>query len=326
MEDFKPEDGKAPAQREPGRLAPERAATAKLLTAILFGTVVAGCSIDRVAVNILGDKLAGGDVYASDEDPELIREALPFGLKTFESLLQVSPEHPGLLLSTARGFSAYAYLLADEAHEVEERDLAQARKLRRRAGNLFLRGRDYALRGLAARHEGLVEALQENHATALGETTQDDVPLLYLAGASWAGALSTRTGDMALLADLPVGAALVARSMELDETFDRGAAHEFFLSYEASRPGGSDEKAREHYRRALELSGGARASLHLALAESIAVKNQDLAQFHDLLDLALAVDPDGVPELRLINNIAQQRARRLKSRESDLFLLAQLKE
>ena len=326
METRQFEIGKARAIGKIGPLPFTRGVAARLLAAFFLCSVIGGCSVDRFAVNILGDKLAGGDVYASDEDPQLIREALPFGLKTFESLLEVSPEHPGLLLSTARGFSAYAYLLADEAHELEGRDLAKARKLRQRAGNLFLRGRDYALRGLAARHEGLVEALQVNPAAALGEMTQDDVPLLYWAGASWAGAVSTRTGDMALLSDLPVAAALVARSMELDETFERGAAHEFFLSYEAGRPGGSEEKAREHYHRALELSGGARASLHLALAESISVKNQDLTQFHKLLDLALAVDPDRIPELRLINTIAQQRARRLKSRESEFFLLAQLEE
>ena len=41
---------------------------------------------------MIGDALSGGGVYTSDEDPELIREALPFGLKTYESLLDVSPD------------------------------------------------------------------------------------------------------------------------------------------------------------------------------------------------------------------------------------------
>ena len=45
---------------------------------------------------MIGDALAGGGgVYASDEDPEFVFEALPFGLKTYESLLETSPEHRG---------------------------------------------------------------------------------------------------------------------------------------------------------------------------------------------------------------------------------------
>jgi hypothetical protein len=37
----------------------------------------------RLAVGVIGDALTGEDgVYASDDDPELIRESIPFGLKT----------------------------------------------------------------------------------------------------------------------------------------------------------------------------------------------------------------------------------------------------
>ncbi len=70
----------------------------------------AGCSVKRTAVNIIGDALAGGGgVYTSDDDPELIREAIPFGLKTYESLLAVSPEHLGLLQAAAIGSSAMRF-------------------------------------------------------------------------------------------------------------------------------------------------------------------------------------------------------------------------
>ncbi len=50
-----------------------------LLILVLF---VSGCSVKRLAANAVGDALTGdSDVFASDEDPDLIREALPFGLK-----------------------------------------------------------------------------------------------------------------------------------------------------------------------------------------------------------------------------------------------------
>ena len=115
---------------------------------------------------------------------------------------------------------------------------------------------------------------------------------------------------------------MVGRVIELDEAYEGGAAHEFFIAYEGGRPGGSAGRAREHYVRALELSGGARASVHLALAEAVATRQQDLAEFRGLIGAALAIDPDLRPELRLVNTIAQKRARWLESRIPDLFLEA----
>ncbi len=293
------------------------------LVLALLGAVLTACSVKRTAVNMIGDALAGGSgVYASDGDPELIREAIPFGLKTYESLLEVSPEHRGLLLASASGFTGYAYLLQDEADRLDAVDLARARALRARASKLYLRGRDHALGGLAVSHDGFTAGLYGDRAAVLARTTEADVPFLYWAGAAWAGALSAAKHDLTLIAELPIAGALVARALELDETYDHGTLHEFFISYEGGRPGGNAEKARGHYRRALELSRGTRASAHLALAEAVAVRDQDLREFRRLLDAALAVDPDQVPELRLVNTIARRRAQWLRSRISDLFVEA----
>jgi hypothetical protein len=63
---------------------------------------------------------SGPDVFGTDDDPQLIREAIPFGLKTMESLLQTLPEHRGLLLGLCQGFTRYgvAFVQAD-ADEIE---------------------------------------------------------------------------------------------------------------------------------------------------------------------------------------------------------------
>ena len=53
-----------------------------------------GCSIRQTAVNKLGDALAeSGANFASDDDPELVGQAVPFGLKTMEGLLEEAPRH-----------------------------------------------------------------------------------------------------------------------------------------------------------------------------------------------------------------------------------------
>jgi hypothetical protein len=157
-------------------------------------------------------------------------------------------------------------------------------------------------------------------------TNADDLPLLYWAGVAWAGAIRAALDDVQLLADLLTATAFVRRVLDLDETYNRGAAHEFFIAYEGSRPaamGGSAARARWHYQRAVELSGGQRASVHLTLAETVAVREQNLTEFRALLETALAIDPDTVPSLRLANILAHRRARWLLSRLTDLFIDAE---
>lgn len=282
-----------------------------------------GCSLKRAAVDIIGDALAGeGGVYASDDDPELIREAIPFGLKTYETLLAVSSEHRGLLLAAASGFTAYAFLIQNEADGLDAADLPRARELRVRAYKLYLRGRHYALRGLELAQPGFSARLKRDSASALAMTKSDDVPFLYWAGASWAGALATAKDDLDLIAELSIAGALVGRVLELEERYQLGAAHEFFISYEGSRPGGSASLARQHYRRALEISGGQRASVHLALAEGVTIREQNLPEFRALIAAALAVHPDKAPQLRLVNTIARRRAVWLERRIPDLFVEA----
>jgi hypothetical protein len=68
----------------------------RLLALVLLTVLLPACSIKKMAVNRLGDALAGtGSTFASDDDPELVGEAVPFGLKTMESLLAESPRHKG---------------------------------------------------------------------------------------------------------------------------------------------------------------------------------------------------------------------------------------
>ena len=303
----------------PGTCCP--ASGGRILLALAVIAVVAGCSPKKMAVGMIGDALAGGGgVYTSDPDPELIREALPFALKTYEGLLAASPEHRGLLLATAKGFTAYAFMLNDEADRMD--DPVRARVLRRRAKGLYLRGRDHALRGLEVAHPGFAAALRSAAGDPLAGTAPGDADFLYWAGAAWAGALSTDKQDFMLMAELRFAGQLVQRVVELDDAYDGGSAHQFLVSYEGGRPGGNRDTARAHYQRALELSSGGRAGVHLALAEAVAVPEQDAAAFRTLIDAALAVDLDAYPDQRVANTIAQRRARWLLTQIPELFFEA----
>jgi predicted anti-sigma-YlaC factor YlaD len=294
---------------------------------LALALALSACSVQKLAVDVVGDAMTGdGTAFTGDDDPDLIKEALPFGLKTYESMLEVSPDHQGLLLASARGFTVYAYLLQREADELGEAQLGEARKMQARARKLYLRGRDYGMRGLEAAHPGFAALLRTDAAKALAATGRDDVALLYWTGAAWAGALSARKDDLNLMAELPLAGALVARVLALDEGFDHGAAHDFFISYEAGRPGGSTQKARAHYEKARAFAKGRRASIHVNLAEAVSVPEQKLAEFKALIAKAKAQDVDAFKPLRLSNVLARQRARWLESRIPDLFVDANVAE
>jgi predicted anti-sigma-YlaC factor YlaD len=297
----------------------------RALAAVLVAGVLAGCSIKRLAVNTLGSALAaGGDVYAGDDDPELIAGAVPFGLKTVESLLQTSPDNRDLLLAATSGFVQYAYAFVQcEADYVESQDFARATAQRERAKKLYARALGYGRRGLEAAHAGFDAALRKDAAAALAKTTVADVPLLYWTGAAWGAAISSSKENAELAADLGLVEALMRRALALDEGFGGGSIHDFFIAYEGGRPasaGGSREKARQHLSRAIALSKGRRAAPYVSFAESVCVAAQDRKEFRDLLEKALAIDPDAEREQRLANILAQRRARWLLSRVDELFL------
>ena len=289
--------------------------------------LLAGCSVRKMAINKLGNALAeSGTTFAADDDPELVKAAVPFALKLMESLLAESPEHEGLLFATSSGFTQYAYaFVQQEADELEDHDYQAAQAMRQRARRLYLRARNYGLRGLEARHPGFMDTLRTNPPRALRKTRKSDVPLLYWTAASWAAAIAVLKDDPDLIADVALVEALIDRAYALDADFDHGAIHTFLISYESSRQGGEAEaesRARAHFARAMELSGGQQVGPLVALAEAVSVQNQDVTEFRALLNQALAIDPDARPEWRLVNLVMQQRAKWLLSRTEDLFLLS----
>lgn len=289
---------------------------------LVIGTT--GCSVKRFAINKLGDSLANsGTTYAADNDPELVGQALPFSLKLVEGLLAESSKHRGLLFAAASGFTQYAYAyVQQDADVIENLDLDKSAALRTRARRLYLRGRDYGLRGLDARHDGLSQELRRDPQAAVRVARKEDVPLLYWTAASWGSAIGVSKDDPNLIADQRIVEALIDRALELDPDFDSGAIHGFLITYETARQGAKGDpaaRARLHFDRAVALTKGQLASPFVSLAEAVSVQNQDRAEFESLLTRALAVDPDARPEWRLVNLIVQRRARWLVERTDDLF-------
>jgi hypothetical protein len=294
------------------------------LSLVFASLGAAGCSVRQLALDGLSDAIEGSAAaWAREDDPELVRDALPFVLKTIESLLVEQPDDQALLLQACSGFTQYAYAFVElDALAIEGEDWSGAQALKERAFRLYLRARDYGLRALEGRHAGLSDALRRDPRAAAGRLSPKDVELAYWTAAAWGSAISLGLDRPEVAADVDAVRALLERALALDEDWDRGALHEALISVESlpAAMGGSPERARGHYARALELSRGARAGAHVALAAGGALPAQTPAEFRSLLAAAQSVDLEREPDQRLANRIAQRRARALLERMSDLFL------
>ena len=285
-----------------------------LVLVVFSCMILCGCgAVRKVATRQITGSLfdsSQANVFSQDEDPELIRDAFPFTLKMLESLLSADPENRNLLLATSSAFSQYANaFVAQDAERMVEQDFAEAQRLRQRASKLYLRGRDYALASLELDYSGFTDRILVQTDKALSILSQEDVPRLFWVGAGWAGALSVDINNMALVAELRIVEAIMRRALLLDESYDSGALHEFFISFEGRRSeamGGSIVRARKHFERAIELTDGVKASPYVALATSVAIQLQDHTMFSELLNQALHIDVEQAPDWKLVNVLSQE--------------------
>jgi len=285
-----------------------------------------GCSLRSTAVNaglrFIVPVLADPDVYRSEEDPELARLALPVLLKTIESIIQTSPTQSEALVFACTGFTLYGNAFLEVDADIAEWDnYERSLEIRDRTWRIYVRARDYCLRGLEVKYDGIAERLRQDPLAALTVTESEDVEVLFLLGAAWGLAISNAIDRPALVADLQVVRALMARALELDADYERGSIHTALITLEALPPelGGSSTRAREHFERAVALSNGLDAAPYVSFAAGVSVPEEDRAEFQRLLEQALSIDPDEDTSLRLLNLVNQKRARTLLDHVDDLF-------
>jgi predicted anti-sigma-YlaC factor YlaD len=294
------------------------------LIVLLIAFALSGCSIREYALSRTADTLAtSGTSFATDDDPELIADAAPFSLKLMDSVLAETPTHVGLLTAAAKNYTQYTYaFVQQEGERLEDTDVAGAAQRFERARRLYARAREYGLRGLESAHPGISLTLEKAPRAALVQASRSDVPLLYWNAVSAGAWVSLSKDNPAAVGQLPVIEALIDRALALDEAWDAGAIHTFLISFEGNRSQRSGDPtvaARKHFERAVTLSNGQQAAPFVALAESVAVTQQDRAQFEQLLKRSLQIDVDASPQWRLANVVMQRRARWLLSRTDQLF-------
>ncbi len=316
------------------------------------------CSINQFATRVVANALTsngGGSVFTSDDDPEFIEAALPFALKTYESLLEADPKNTDLFEAVSGGYVSYANAFLQSPAELMEYDqIDEKDKLLFRAAAMYRRGGRFATSGLEFLYPGFNNNFTNGDwETAFIPLKKDAVPFLYWKAASILGEFSVDSFNPALMVEVPSAVALAVRALELDGNYNNGSLQDLFISIFANIPAnliyrssdlnnnysvkkalveyysGKDvvldnmtsyEQVMFHFNLSIELSKGTKVSPYVSVS-SLYIKNQDLDGFTNALNTALAVNIDLNPENRLQNIISQRKAKWLLDHKEDYFFI-----
>ncbi len=261
------------------------------------------CSLSSCAGLITGTviKPAVGNLQ-QQQDIDLVCEGAPAYLLMLDSMLVSSPENRDLLFIATQSYSAYATALEECGGTSQRID------------TIAVRARHYGQRLL----QPLLPLERKSHDAELdkGLSTldKDDVAEVFWGASGWLTWVLRQKGAPEAIADIVIIEKIMARLLELDESYQGGSIHMFFGAYHAAKPemlGGRPDLSAAHFERALAISKHRFLLTQTTYAATIArtTMNRDLHDrlLHEVLNFPLG----SAPEFGLSNRIAVNRAKRL---------------
>lgn len=271
-------------------------------------SLLTGCaSLVSSATSRMADNISLA--ILNQDDPATVRDGAPAYLLMIDGLIEGDPDNTKLLLAGSRLYGSYTSAF------IEDEDRAQ-----RLAGKSLL----YARTALCQRNAEVcanIDSKLERFVEALAATGKSRLDSLYGFGVAWASWIQINAGDWNAVADLSKVEALFERCIVLDETHDGGGAHIYLGVIKSLLPaalGGKPELARQHFERALEISGGENLMIKVLMAKHYA-RNVFDQELHDrLLTSVQSADAD-YPGYTLINSLAKLEAAGLLAESEEFF-------
>lgn len=268
--------------------------------------------LQTVAVKSTAGILDEGMTAVFEEsDLTLAGQAIASDLKLLEALHKSDPGNDHILVMLTQAYAGYALGF------VEGQDPDRAKMF-------YARARDYGLEVLK-KNKDFDRAFGEDPATfarGVSAFSDDDIPAIFWTSNAWAGLINLSIGDPEALGDLYKVNAMMEFVLKHDERFFYGSAHLYFGTILATTPkalGGSPEKAKEHFEKCLSIGEGKFLLPYVYYAKSYAVQVQDSTLFRSLLKTVEDASIDILPEQRLVNAIAKEKAKALLAKMPDLF-------
>jgi hypothetical protein len=283
-----------------------------------LGGLLASCSTQQIAMR---------------SSPEFVGRLLPGIIEKSEAKLKKNPDDQKLILQTGSYYvmDANAFVQGPASMLPQER-YAERDAEYRKAREMYLRGAEILEYGLEKRKPEIMAAARQAAAggygadeaeSVLGQLTKEDVPYIYWLTAAVLSAFSLNPMDISTGMKVWPVSELIKRAYLLDPDFDGGTLDDFFILYYASLPpsmGGDLALAKLHYDRALERVGGFSASPYVSWAQAVSIPAQDYGDFKHNLNEALKINAKRHPSNKLVNVLAQRKARYLLDNADVYFI------
>jgi tetratricopeptide (TPR) repeat protein len=286
------------------------------------------CSLSQIAVNQTAKILVKAmPAYERETNIEFAEQSFAAAIKQLEGLLEVSPDNPELLLLASRSFATYAFGFIEGKIDIAKKkyDFEETDRLTSQAVDFYARAQKYGMRLIRGYLRNSSEILDLDLARLESELMRydrDHVPGLFWTAFSWGNIVNLQQNDPGRLAELPRVDLLMQRVLELDERYFFGGPHMFYGVYYGGRPemlGGDPEKAKIHFERAIEISGGRYLMTKFLLAKYFAVRIQDRGLFENTLNEIVSAPLDLLPEQGLANQLAKRNSARWLGYTDDVF-------
>jgi len=278
------------------------------LLLVFLSLGMTGCAgLITSAASGLADNLASA--IEDQDDPELVREAIPSYLLLLDSVARSASDDPDILGAAAELYAAYGVAFVGDGE---------------RAKTLTQRARDYGAAALCSADRdtcGLATLPFDEYVATIGGLKPKAADALYSYSFSYLAYIQANAGDYNALAALPKVEVALQHLVAIGSGDKEGAVNMYLGVLNTLRPpalGGKPEQGRAYFERAVELTGGRDLSVKVEFARGYARLVYD-RELHDRLLNEVLVSEVKQPGLTLVNSLARRQAEELLASADDYF-------
>jgi tetratricopeptide (TPR) repeat protein len=296
----------------------------------LLLTTAASCTPKKIASGITAQIMASGaPSFEMESDIEIAKNTSITMLKMIEAFQYDNPKNKTLNTLLARSYANYTQGFLEfemlKNKDVNDKDY---QKYEKRAKNFYRKGKEFGLRALK-KNGSFKRALTKDLDTfkkALKSFGRGSVPALFWTAMNWGSWINLNKDSPIAIAEYPKAEAIMERVLKLDENYFYGGPHLFFGFSYGARPkmfGGDPIKSKEHFEKAVTAYNRNFLLALVFYAQIYAVQAQDPGLYESLLSEVISADASKLPEARLANELAKERAEWLLNNKKKFFSLSE---
>ena len=243
--------------------------------------------------------------------------------------LKKDPDDADLLKKNVESLTTYAFgFLIEEADRLMLKNYSRAKKIESKAHQYFAEAvlcGDSAISYMHKDYYKWLTGYKKIKSRSLREAnySSKDLELFYWTAAAYGGAVSSSGGDPKWIIKLPRIGKLLNTIVEIDSSWNSGAALVALISFTMNNPlisaSQADSISKNLFDQAVIASGGKDMGPYLTFAESVSKIRQRKDEFVLLLNKALNIKINSSKEFKLTNTISKNRAEWLLDNIDEFF-------